>query len=253
MTIRASSLRLPLLLLLLLSWEAAARTGLIRPDWFTPPTLVVHRLATEMLSGVLIWHLWATFYETIAGFGAGVISGVLFGVLLAYLPRTREILMPYLVAIYGVPRPALAPLFVIWFGIGVLSKVMLIISLVYFVSLIYVLDGVRHINPMLLRFAGTAGASRVQILQKIILPSLLFWISASLKLGISLAIIGAVVGEMVASEAGLGYYILHASYQTDTEGVYVGLTALGLVGWVLVYSMECLDRRLFHSQRDIVI
>jgi NitT/TauT family transport system permease protein len=178
---------------------------------------------------------------------------VVFGVLLAFMHRTREILMPYLVAIYGVPRPAMAPLFVIWFGIGIVSKVMLIVSLVYFVVLIYVLDGMRHISPVLLRFASTTGASRTQVLMKITLPSLLSWISASMKLGMSLAIIGAVVGEVVAANAGLGYYILQASYQVDTEGVYVGLTALAIMGWVLVFSMERLDRRLFHWQRDIVL
>ena len=141
----------------------------------------------------------------------------------------------------------------VWFGIGIVSKVALIVSLVYFVVLIYVLDGVRHINPDLLRFASTAGATRTQVLFKITLPSLLAWISASMKLGMSLAIIGAVVGEVVASDAGLGHYILQASYQVDTEGVYVGLTALAVMGWALVYSMERLDRRLFHWQREVVV
>jgi NitT/TauT family transport system permease protein len=253
MKLRASALRLPLLLVLLLVWELGVRFGLISREWFTPPTLIARRLVRELLSGVLVEHTSVTLFETLAGFAAGVIGGVLFGLLLAYLHRTREILMPYLVAIYGIPRPAMAPLFVIWFGIGMISKVALIVSLVYFVVLIYVLDGVRHIDPDLLRFASTAGATRTQVLFKITLPSLLAWISASMKLGMSLAIIGAVVGEVVASDAGLGHYILQASYQVDTEGVYVGLTALAAMGWVLVYAMERLDRRLFHWQREVVV
>lgn len=253
MTVRASTLRLPLLLALLLLWEGGVRFGFINAHWFTAPSVIAERTVREVWQGSLLQHSGATLVEAVGGFAAGLAGGVLFGIMLAFLHRTREILMPYLIAIYGIPRPAMAPLFVIWFGIGLLSKVMLIVSLVYFVVLIYVLDGVRQINPVLLRFASTTGASRFQILTKITLPSLLSWISASMKLGMSLAIIGAVVGEVVAANVGLGYYILQASYQMDTAGVYVGLTALAILGWALVYSMERFDRYLFHWQRDIVL
>jgi sulfonate transport system permease protein len=253
MTMSGSRLRLPVLILFLVAWEASARTGLIDPNSFTPPTLIIIRFYHEVVQGPLLEDAAVTLAETLAGFAAGLIGGVISGILLAVLHRTREILMPYLVAIYGIPRPALAPLFVIWFGIGIISKIALIVSLVYFVVLIYVLDGIRHINPALLQFARTAGASRLQLLTKVTLPSLLSWISASMKLGMSLAIIGAVVGEVVSANAGLGYYILRASYQVDTEGVYVGLTALGVIGWILVYSMERLDRHLFHWQREIAL
>ena len=251
MKVRASVLRLPLVICLLLIWEGGARYGFIDPHWFTPPSLILSRLTHELVAGSLVTDTGITLFETLVGFAIGLLGGVIFGILLAFLHRTREILMPYLVAIYGIPRPALAPLFVIWFGIGLISKIVLIVSLVYFVVLIYVLDGVNHINPTLLRFASTTGATRSQILMKITLPSLFSWISASMKLGMSLAIIGAVVGEVVAANAGLGYYILRASYQMDTEGVYVGLTILAILGWVLVYLMERLDRHLFHWQREI--
>lgn len=253
MKVRASTLRLPLLICFLAMWEASARFGVINPEWFTPPSLIVSRLVREVAAGNLLTDAGLTLFETLAGFSIGLLGGVLFGLLLAFMHRTREILMPYLVAIYGIPRPAMAPLFVIWFGIGLISKIMLIVSLVYFVVLIYVLDGVRHINPVLLRFASTTGASRAQVLMKITLPSLLSWISASMKLGMSLAIIGAVVGEVVAANEGLGYYILRASYQMDTDGVYVGLTVLAIMGWALVYLMERLDRHLFHWQREIAV
>jgi NitT/TauT family transport system permease protein len=242
-----------MLVCFLLLWEASARSGLINPHWFTPPSRILTRLVHEVVAGTLVTDSGITLFETLVGFSVGLLGGVVFGLLLAFLHRTREILMPYLVAIYGIPRPAMAPLFVIWFGIGLISKVMLIVSLVYFVVLIYVLDGVRHINPVLLRFASTTGASRTQVLMKITLPSLFSWISASMKLGMSLAIIGAVVGEVVAANEGLGYYILRASYQMDTDGVYVGLTVLALMGWVLVYLMERLDRHLFHWQREITV
>jgi NitT/TauT family transport system permease protein len=189
--------------------------------------------------------------EAVVGFVAGVGGGLALGMVLGRFGWLREILMPYLVAIYGIPRPALAPLFVLWFGIGVTSKVVLIVSLVYFVLVLYVVAGTRHVNPDLLRLAQTLGASASQIVAKIVIPSLLPWVFAGMKLGLGLAVIGAVVGEIISSEAGLGHYILASAYRADTEGIYVGLLALGMMSWVLVYSTERLDRRLFHWRHDV--
>ena len=251
MKLRPAACRLPLLVVLLLVWEVGARAGFINANWFTPPSAIGRRFVHELISGSLLYNTWATFFETMLGFAVGVIGGIVFGITLAYMHRLRAILMPYLVAIYGIPRPALAPLFVIWFGIGIVSKILLIASLVYFVVLLYVLDGLRQVSPQLLHMASAVGASKRQVLFKITIPFLLPWISASMKLGISLAIIGAVVGEIVASESGLGHYILQASYRVDTEGVYVGLTALAVMSWFLVFSLARLDRRLFRWRREI--
>jgi NitT/TauT family transport system permease protein len=232
-------------------WEIAARAALVNPEWFSPPIEVLVRLGHELAQGTLSQHIWATVLETISGFVVGVIGGVVFGILLGMTRRVRQILMPYLLAIYGIPRPALAPIFVLWFGIGLFSKVVLIVSLVYFLLLIYVLVGIKATNPMLLRYARTAGASRAQIIYKIVIPSVMPYIFAGMKLGIGLAIVGAVVGEIIASRAGLGHYIYQAAQRADTQGVYVGLAALGIVSVFLGLGMEQLDRRLFHWRQDV--
>jgi NitT/TauT family transport system permease protein len=237
----------------LVLWEIGARTGLINPEWFSPPVEVSVRMVRELAQGELWVHVWATVVETVTGFFFGVIGGVAFGILLGMTPRLRQILMPYLLAIYGIPRPALAPIFVLWFGIGLFSKIVLIVSLVYFLLLIYVIVGIRAINPLLLQFARTTGASRTQIITKIVIPSVMPYIFAGMKLGIGLAIVGAVVGEIIASRVGLGYYVYQAAQRADSEGVYVGLAALGVVSVFFVFGMEQLDRRLFHWRQDVKI
>lgn len=238
---------------LLVGWEIGARYGAIDPRWFSPPIGVTVRLLDEIVAGTFLVHVWATLIETLAGFVSGVVGGTVLGILLGMTRRLREILMPYLLAIYGIPRPALAPLFVLWFGIGLYSKIVLIFSLVYFLILIYVLVGVRAVNPALVRLARTAGATEWQILAKIVIPSVLPYIFAGMKLGIGLAIVGAVVGEIIASNVGLGHYIYQSSQRADSEGIYVGLAALGVLSLALVFAMEWADRRLFHWRREVVL
>jgi NitT/TauT family transport system permease protein len=235
------------------AWELGAQTGVINPKWFSPPSGVLLRLVQESRSGAFLGHVWATTVETIGGFVFGVIGGVALGIGLGMTHRLRQILMPYLLMIYGIPRPALAPIFVLWFGIGLFSKIVLIISLVYFVLLMYVLVGIRAINPALIRLAQTTGATRSQIISKIMIPSVMPYIFAGMKLGIGLAIVGAVVGEIIASRHGLGHYIFQAAQRGDTQGAYVGLAALGIMSFVLVFGMERLDRRLFHWRQEVTL
>jgi len=234
-------------------WEIGAHAGWINPAWFSPPFEVLVRLGREIQGGHFVVHFWATLVETLAGFVIGVIGGVALGLTLGVMPRLRQILMPYLLMLYGIPRPALAPVFVLWFGIGLLSKIVLIVSLVYFVLLMYVLVGIRAINPALIQFAFTTGAKSRQVVQKIMIPSVMPYVFAGMKLGIGLAIVGAVVGEIIASREGLGYYIFQAAQRGDIQAVYAGLAALGIMSLVLVLGMEWLDRRLFHWRQEVTL
>jgi len=235
---------------LLLIWEVCARAGLIDQRWFSSPSAIFARFGHDCLHGSLLRDGAVTLVEIAVGFAAGVIGGIVFGVMLGFMPRLRRIVMPYLQAIYGIPRPAMAPIFVLWFGIGITSKMMLILSLVYFILVVYVLAGFRQINQDLIRLANTAGASRLQILLKVIIPSVLPSIFAGMKLGIGLAIVGAVVGEFISSDAGLGHYILRASFSGDTVGIYAGLNGLAIISLLLVASMELLDRHFFAWRQE---
>lgn len=237
--------QIALVVILLIIWEMGARLGIFETRWFSSPTAIAVRFFHDSIDGSLIHDGWVTLLEIIVGFAAGAAGGIIFGIILGFTPRLRRILMPYLQAIYGVPRPAMAPIFVLWFGIGILSKMMLIVSLVYFILVLYVLAGFRQINQTLLDLSSTLGASRLQMLQKIVIPSLLPAIYAGMKLGIGLAIVGAVVGEFISANAGLGHYILRASFSGDTVGIYAGLCGLALISLLLVAVLEVFDRRLF--------
>ena len=226
-------------------WEVAANHGWIEQRWFSSPSQIGVRLLQEWTAGSIVQDTWVTIFETAIGFAAGVIGGIIFGVALGFMHRLREILMPYLQAIYGIPRPALAPVFVLWFGVGILSKMVLIFSLVYFVVLLYVIAGFRNINQNHIRLAATIGATYPQILVKIIIPTILPGIFEGMRLGIGLAIVGAVVGEFISSDAGLGHYILQSSFRGDTDGIYVGLAGLGVISVTFVASMNSADRHFF--------
>jgi ABC-type nitrate/sulfonate/bicarbonate transport system permease component len=243
--------QIALVLALLVVWEICARAGLSDVRWFSSPSAIIARFGGECWHGSLLRDGAITLDEIALGFLTGTFGGILFGLMLGFMPRLRRILMPYLQAIYGVPRPAMAPIFVLWFGIGIVSKIVLIFSLVYFILVVYVLAGFRQINPDLIDLANTVGASRRQILLKVIVPSLLPSIFAGMKLGIGLAIVGAVVGEFIASQAGLGHFVLQASFSGDTVGIYAGLTGLALISLVLVAGMELLDRRFFGWQHEL--
>lgn len=226
-------------------WEIGAHYGFIEPRWFSSPSQIGVRLFRECVDGSLIHDTWVTVFETAVGFAIGVLGGIIFGVALGFMRPLREILMPYLQAIYGIPRPALAPVFVLWFGVGILSKMVLIFSLVYFVVLIYVIAGFANINQNHIRLSATIGATYLQVLYKIILPTILPSIFEGMRLGIGLAIVGAVVGEFISSDAGLGHYILQSSFRGDTVGIYAGLAGLGVISVTFVASMNSADRRLF--------
>lgn len=243
--------QIALILVLLLAWEMSARAGLIDLRWFSSPSAILARFGRDSLRGPLVADGAITLEEIAVGFFAGTVGGILFGLMLGFMPRLRQILMPYLQAIYGVPRPAMAPIFVLWFGIGIISKIVLIFSLVYFILVVYVLAGFRQINPDLIALANTVGASRRQVLLKIIAPSILPAVFTGMKLGIGLAIVGAIVGEFISSQAGLGYYILQASFSGDTVGIYAGLTGLAIISLLLVAGMELLDRRFFGWQQAL--
>ena len=234
-------------------WEWGARTKFINPEWFSPPFGVFMRLYDETVNGSFLVHFWVTSLETITGFIAGVIGGLALGIALGMMPRVREVVMPYLMAIYGIPRPALAPIFVLWFGIGLFSKIALIFSLVYFLIVIYVIAGYAAVNPKLIDLSKISGAKNHQIMTKIIIPSMLPYIFAGMKLGVGLAIIGAVVGEIIASDSGMGYYVFQSSQLADTEGIYVGLAGLGVFSLVLALGMEWIDRHFFHWRTDTIV
>src|SRR3954469_7545392 len=236
--------RLLLAAVLLVAWEVAATT-VTTPFWISQPSRVFGRLVSLMASGLLFWHVAATLQAALLGLALGGAVGVALGLALGARPRSAEVLDPLVMGLNSLPRVALAPLFIIWFGIGLPSKVILAFSLVVFPVLINAYQGVRGVDRDLVDMLRTMRASPWQIAWRVTIPSTLPWIFAGLRIGLGMSLIGAVVGELVASNRGIGYYVESAAANFDTTGVFAGLVILIVLTIALSELMKLAEARLF--------
>lgn len=246
------TLRGIVLLLIVLGWEGTVKVGLASDFWVSRPTLIAARLWEDLLSIRLWTHMGVTMEETFLGFLLGSLAGVVSGFALARCRRLHVALDPYLMGIYSLPRIALAPLFIMWFGIGITSKVMLAISIVYFVLLINTYVGVQNVDQDLINAVKTMGATPRFITRKVILPSCIPWVFSGLRISMGLALIGAVVGEMLAAQYGLGYVLARAAGSFDTTGIFTVLIILALLSVALYGLMTRLERRLLRWKEETV-
>ena len=236
--------RTALTLAILVAWEAAATT-IISPFWVSQPTRVFGRLVDLTGSGLLFWHVGATLQVALLGLALGVVAGVAGGLLLGTRPAVAAVVDPLLMGLNSLPRVALAPLFIMWLGIGLESKVALAFSLVVFPVLINTYQGVRNVDRDLIDVLRTMQASPAQIARRVTLPSTLPWIFAGLRIGLGMSLIGAVVGELAGSNRGVGYFIEERSGYFDTAGVFAGLVILMIMTITLNELMKLVEARLF--------
>lgn len=242
--------RVVLALLLLALWEYASGRW-VDPFFLSKPSQVWARLVRLAGSGELLLHLGVTLQETVLGLLLGMAVGVPAGVLFARSPMLSNIAQPFVMAFYSLPRVSLAPLFILWFGLGLLSKVMLVFTMVVFVAFYNSYQGVRSVDPDLIEMMRSMRASPHQITRWVILPSIRSWVMASLRLNIGMALIGAVIGEMFASSRGLGYYIQFSSGMFDTTGVFTGLFIVMITAIVLESLLGWLDRGVLARARSV--
>jgi NitT/TauT family transport system permease protein len=202
--VRLNGYRLLLAVALLAVWEFATGRW-IDPFWFSSPLRIGAHLV-EMLAGVdLFRDLWVTMTETFLGYFAGALLGVMVGLVLSRLEMLAKVLDPFIVAINGIPRVALAPLFIIWFGIDIKSKIVLASTLVFFITFYNTFAGIRGVEPALKNVARVMGAGERAIFLKVILPAASPWIITGLKMSLPFALIGAIIGEFMAASKGLGF------------------------------------------------
>ncbi len=216
-------------LALLGAWELASGT-LIDTFFVSKPSLIAGELWQQALSGTLWQDLAVTILqETLTGYVAGSLLGIAAGFLLAQAPTTARILNPYVMAIYGVPRIALAPLFIVWFGIGLTSKIWLAGMMAFFLAFFNTYTGVGGVDRGIQNVARVMGANRLELILKVILPAASPWIIAGLRVSIPYALVAAVVGEMVMSTAGVGYRIIRATQTFNITGTMAGVVVLMLI------------------------
>jgi NitT/TauT family transport system permease protein len=213
---------------LLLFWEVFARLGWLDPFFFSRPTLVTDRLCQWFSRGTIYIHIYITTVETLLAFFAGSILGIIFGFLFARIPTLATLFDPYVKIANALPRIALAPIFTLWFGLGILSKVAFGVTLVFFIVFFNTYRGVREVDPNVLNNARMLGAGERDLFRHVFMPSAMSWILASLHTSVGMALVGAVVGEYLGSARGLGYIIAQAEGVLDTTGVFAGLVVLSV-------------------------
>jgi NitT/TauT family transport system permease protein len=236
--------RLITLIVLLAGWEGAVAFGIIDPFWVSSPSRIGQRAARLIADGSLFYHTGITLLEAFTGLAAGVVVGVLLGLLLGVSPTVGRVVEPFIMAINSLPRVALAPLLVLYVGIGFASKFLLSFSLVVVIIMVNTYEGVNAVDPKLINSLRILGASRGDIFIKVLLPSCVPWILAGVRVAVSFAIVGAIVGEFISAQSGIGFMIDSASGAYDTTGIMVPLLTLMVCGLVFDALVQVLTRYL---------
>ncbi|HKB10414.1 MAG TPA: ABC transporter permease [Vicinamibacterales bacterium] len=231
---------------LLATWQTLVSLKILDPFFVSRPSDIGARIAQWTTSGMLWGHLAVTLEESLLGLVAGAALGVSLGFLLARSPFLASVLDPYIKMLNAVPRVVLAPLFLLWFGLGIWSKVALAVTLVFFVMFFNTYQGVRDADRVLIDNVRMLGATERQLVRHVLIPSALTWIFSSLQTSLGFAMVGAVVGEYLGATRGLGYIISQAEGTFDTTGVFAGMTVLGIVVVLVSAVVSRVERWLLH-------
>lgn len=255
--------QIAVLVALLVAWHVASRnqqfafflgepiqvTGRIW-SWFMPVGIPPNPLFPDGLAGNadIYLHLGTTLIETVLAFVIGTLLGLACGLWLALAPTASLVFDPYIKAANSMPRVILAPIFALWFGLGIWSKVALAVTLVFFIVFFNVYQGVREVSPVVLANARMLGANQRQLLRTVYLPSATSWVFSSLHTSVGLAFVGAVVGEYLGSARGVGYLILQAEGTFDVNTVFAGIVVLTAFALVLDGIVGVIEKRLMKWQ-----
>jgi len=234
-----------MLLIFLALWELAPALGWVKPLFSSSPSRIW--VAGQWLFAHGFWHdIGVSAIELGYGFGLALLVGVPFGVLLGWYRRFHAMFEPLITAIYVTPRVALIPVLILWLGIGIESKVAVVFLGAVFAILLNVIAGMRTLDEQLLRCARAFGANDRQIFTTIALPSTLPFLMAGMKLAVGRALVGVLVGELVASTAGVGHMMAVAGATFQTDKLFVGVVLLAAVGWGLTALFQWIEDRLSH-------
>jgi NitT/TauT family transport system permease protein len=225
-------------------WQTLVTLKVLDAFFVSRPSDIAQRIAHWILTGSLWGHLVVTLEESLLGLLVGAAMGISLGFSLGRSPMLASILDPYIKMLNAVPRVVLAPLFLLWFGLGIWSKVALAVTLVFFVMFFNTYQGVLDVDRVLVDSVRMLGATERQLVRHVLIPSALTWIFSSLQTSLGFAMVGAVVGEYLGSTRGLGYVISQAEGTFDTTGVFAGMTVLALVVVVVSAGVTRLERWL---------
>lgn len=229
---------------LMAAWEVATRTGTIDHFFFSQPSDVARRMWEWLASGFIWEHLLITLLEAMLAFLIGTLAGIVFGLAFARIEIVAAVFDPYIRMFNALPRVILAPIFLLWFGLDIWSKVALGVSIVFFVVFFNTFQGIREVDPVILNNARMLKASDRDLLRHVYLPSALAWIFSSLHTSIGFALVGAVVGEYMGAARGIGYIVAQAQGVFDTTGVLAGLIMTSAVVLLIDLAINRLEGHL---------
>jgi NitT/TauT family transport system permease protein len=243
-----------LLVLIFVVWQVLTQPELLPPIvWDNPdraafffgePVKMFSVIWTWFTEGTIYRHLWVTLEETALAFVIGSALGLAMGLWLGLSPSASALFDPYITAMNAMPRVVLAPIFMVWFGLGIWSKVALGVTLVFFIVFFNVYQGVKEVSPVVLNNTVMLGANRRQLLRYVYLPSATSWLFSSLHTSVGMAFVGAVVGEYLGSANGVGYLIQQAEGAFDINTVFAGILVLTAFALVLDFAVTKAEKRL---------
>lgn len=240
--------RLATLIVIIGGWQLLTGWKIVDPFFFGRPSGIVHRIGDWISHGTAygsLWEqIWVTMKEALLGFVYGVLGGVVLGVLLGQVRFLAEVVGPYIKVANAVPRIVLGSIFVVWLGLGTTSKVALAAVLVFFVVFFNAFQGTREVNQQLVANVQVLGASRMQTVRHVVLPSSLTWIIASLHVAFGFSVIGAIVGEYLGAQKGLGLVIATAQNNFDPNGVFGAMLIIAAVALAAEAIISQLEKRL---------
>ncbi|MFN2461274.1 MAG: ABC transporter permease [Candidatus Velthaea sp.] len=238
------TIQLALLAGFLSLWELGVRSRHVDSFLFSSPSEIAGTIGKWWGQGYILRDVAVTMWETILGLVVGGVIGIVLGVALASNRLLGAVFEPLLVLLNSIPRVTLVPLFILWFGFTLMSKVMSAIVLVLFVVFFATYAGIKDVDPMLVANARVLGARRADIVRHVLVPSALTWIFASLRSAVGFALIGAVVAEYFGANAGVGYRIQYSESQLNTSGVFGGLAILMCLVFVIDMAIRWIQRKL---------
>jgi NitT/TauT family transport system permease protein len=238
------SLQIGFFIVSMAAWEAMSASEIIDPFFFSRPSAVAERIWQWLSTGFIYEHLATTLIEALLAFMIGTILGVIFGLTFALVRLLAAVFNPYIRVFNALPRVILAPIFLLWFGLGIASKVALGVTLVFMVVFFNTYQGIREVNPVLLNNVRMLQASQRQLLRYVYLPSAMTWIFSSLHTSIGFALVAAVVGEYLGSARGIGFVVAQAEGVFDTTGVFAGLILTSVVVLGIDLMIERLENYL---------
>ena len=249
------ALQLLVAIVVLALWQFFATVPVFGKVWLPPfffsnPVDVGTQAVAWFASGVIWWHLLVTLTESILAFVIGSATGAMVGFWFARQPRVAAVFDPYVKMVNALPRVVLAPIFTLWLGLGIWSKVALGVTLVFFIVFFNVYQGVKEVSPTVLANGRMLGMSEKQLMRHVFWPSALSWMFSSLHTSVGFAVVGAVVGEYLGSAAGLGYLIQQAEGVFDVAGVFAGMFVLSVFVVLIDIGVTVVERRLLVWRPD---